>query len=114
ARRGAALLDLAEAKVKGGDPPAARPLVARAAELARRRGNTAALARAALIATERLDFNDVDTAALALLDEAAAALADDSAGENPPRTSCPWPTRSSRSPSDRPIPSGRSTAGCGG
>ncbi len=74
ALRCAVLLDLAEARVKGGDPPAARPLLARAAELARRHGDGAALARAALIATERLDFNDVDADALALLDEAAAAL----------------------------------------
>jgi tetratricopeptide (TPR) repeat protein len=72
--RGRLLTDLGAALVKGGDPPRARQVLAEAAELARRRGDTPALAAAALLCTERLDFNEVDAPALALLDEAAAAL----------------------------------------
>lgn len=66
------LLDLAEALIKGGDPPRARRLLRTAAELARRAGDRDGLARAALLATERIDFNDVDEEALALLAEAVA------------------------------------------
>lgn len=72
--RGRLLTDLGAALVKGGDPPRARRVLAEAAELARRRNDTPALAATALLCTERLDFNDVDAPALALLDEAAAAL----------------------------------------
>ncbi|MHA6783060.1 ATP-binding protein [Pseudonocardia saturnea] len=72
--RGRLLTGLGAALVKGGNPPEGRRVLAEAAELARRRGDGRALAAAALLCTERLDFNDVDAPALALLDEAAAAL----------------------------------------
>lgn len=72
--RGHLLTGLGAALVKGGDPARGRRVLAEAAELARRRGDDRALAEAALLCTERLDFNDVDAPALALLDEAAAAL----------------------------------------
>lgn len=76
ATRCALLLDRAEALAKGGDPPGARELATTAAALARRRGDIAALARAALVATERTAFNDIDTDAVALLTEAIAATRD--------------------------------------
>lgn len=72
--RGRLLTALGAALVKGGDPPRARRVLTEAAELARRRGDHGALARAALLCTERLDFNEVDAPALALLDEAASTL----------------------------------------
>lgn len=74
--RNGLLLDRAEALAKGGDPPRARELATAAAALARRHGDTAALVRAALVATERMEFNDVDTDALALLTEAISATRD--------------------------------------
>ncbi|HET9007851.1 MAG TPA: AAA family ATPase, partial [Actinomycetes bacterium] len=73
-RRCELLLALGSALTRGGDPPQARTVLHRAAELARRLDHPESLARAALIAAERLDFNAVEERTVALLGEAAEAV----------------------------------------
>lgn len=73
--RGRLLVALGDALIRAGGPQRAHAVLDDAAELARRRGDAVVLARAALVRAERLEFNDVDTAGVALLEEAAAAVA---------------------------------------
>jgi tetratricopeptide (TPR) repeat protein len=74
-RRCALLIELGRALVRTGDPGSARQVLDRAATLARRGGDATALGQAALVRTDRLDFNEVDREGLALLEDAAAGLA---------------------------------------
>ena len=73
-RRCALAVELGRALVRAGDPVRAQEVLDRAAGLARKLGNAALLGRAALVRTDRLEFNAVDRPALALLEEAATGL----------------------------------------
>ena len=74
-RRCELLLQLGEARTRGGDPAGGRRALGQAAVLARRLGDDEAFARAALHSADRLDFNDVDQPVVPLLREAADRLA---------------------------------------
>ena len=79
-RRCALAVELGRALVRAGDPVRAQEVLDGAAGLARKLGDAALLGRAALVRTDRLEFNAVDRPALALLEEAAAGLAGSDTG----------------------------------
>ena len=67
ARRCALSVELGRSLVRAGDPARAQDVLEAAAALARKLGDPALLGQAALVRTDRLDFNEVDHHGLALL-----------------------------------------------
>ena len=80
ARRCTLTIELGQALVRAGDPVRAQEVLDGAAALARKLDDDALLGRAALVRTDRLEFNAVDRRGLALLEEAAAGLAGSDTG----------------------------------